>query len=111
MHKDVLNLIQLLQSHRRGELVAAANASAQELIQAMKDTGGDGQIVIKIPFKHAKKGNHIEVTPTITVTKPNVPIGTGIYYLDEDDNALSRTDPRQLDIEDAIALRPAKRDE
>ncbi|MEM8970926.1 MAG: hypothetical protein AAGD43_02525 [Pseudomonadota bacterium] len=100
-----INLIQLLQSHRRGEFVSIANAALEELIAAMKETGGDGTLTITLPIKHAKKGPHIEITPKVTLKKPDVPVAMGIYYLAEDEDLLSRRDPAQLDIEDEIQSR------
>ncbi|EEX09606.1 conserved hypothetical protein [Ruegeria lacuscaerulensis ITI-1157] len=75
------------------------------VIEAMAETGGDGEITIKLPFKLNKAGQ-IECTPKITAKVPQRPMGTGIFFAN-DEGRLSRRDPNQFDIEDEIERRRA----
>lgn len=98
-----VNFLELMQSFRRGELLRTADRELAKVMEAMSETGGDGSITIKIPLKFNKAGQ-VEVTPSITSKIPQRPMGTGIYFAD-DDGRLSRRDPNQLDIEDEIERR------
>ncbi len=98
-----INFLELIQSFRRGELLRTADAELEKVIEAMADTGGDGQLQITIPLKFNKAGQ-IEVTPKVTSKVPQKAMGTGIYFAD-DEGKLSRRDPNQLDIEDEIERR------
>ena len=98
-----LTFLELLQSHRRGEVIARADDLLAELVEAVATTGSSGDITIKLPLKVNKAGQ-IEITPEITMKKPRPPMATGIYFASET-NRLTRSDPRQMDIEDEIERR------
>jgi len=98
-----INFLTFLQTFRRGELLNQGDAQLQKIIEAMAETGGDGKLTIELPFKLNKAGQ-IECTPKISVKVPQHPMGTGIYFAD-DQGHLSRRDPNQLDIEDEIERR------
>ena len=95
-----INFLEFLQTFRRGDLLRDGDEQLERVIAAMKETGGDGKITIDLPFKLNKAGQ-IECTPRITAKVPQRPMGTGIYFAD-DEGRLSRRDPNQLDIEDEI---------
>ena len=103
MAKHELNFPEFLQTFRRGDLMQQADAKLQQVIEAMRETGGNGTLTIKLPFKMNKAGQ-IECTPSVDAKIPTKPMGTGIYYA-SDDGRLSRRDPNQLDIEDEIERR------
>lgn len=94
--KDELNFLEFLQSFRRGELLAAGDKLLEELIAAVKDTGGKGSITISLPFKLNDAGQ-IECVPSLSMKKPQRPMGTGIYFASED-GRLTRRDPTQHDL-------------
>lgn len=98
-----INFIEFLQTFRRGQLLNEGDAQLEKVINAMHETGGDGSITINLPFKLNKAGQ-IECTPKVTAKVPQRPMGTGIYWAD-DDGRLSRRDPAQMDIEDEIERR------
>ena len=100
-----INFLEFLQTFRRGELLREGDAELSKVIEAMNDTGGDGKITIELPFKMNKAGQ-IECTPKLTAKVPQRPMGTGIYFAD-DEGRLTRRDPNQLDIEDEIARQRA----
>ena len=101
--KHSINFLEFLQTFRRGELLRESDNQMERVVQAMSETGGDGEITIKLPFKLNKAGQ-IECTPKVSAKVPQRPMGTGIYFSD-DDGRLSRRDPNQMDIEDEIERR------
>lgn len=104
MAKDhTINFLEFLQTFRRGELLRQGDEHLERLIAAIKETGGKGELVIKLPFSMNKAGQ-VECTPSIKPTIPQPAMGTGIYFAD-DDGRLSRRDPNQMDIEDEIERR------
>jgi len=98
-----INFLEFLQTFRRGELLRLGDKQMTEVVAAMAETGGDGEITLKLPLKLNKAGQ-IECTPKVTSKVPQRPVGTGIYFID-DEQRLSRRDPNQMDIEDEIERR------
>ncbi len=98
-----INFLEFMQSFRRGELLREGDQQLSKVIEAMHATGGDGEINIKLPYKLNKAGQ-IECTPKLTAKIPQRPMGTGIYFAD-DEGRLTRRDPNQYDIEDEIERR------
>lgn len=98
-----INFLEFMQTFRRGELLGECDQKLALVIEAIAETGGDGSITIKLPFKRNKAGQ-LECDPKITPSIPQRPIGTGIYYTD-DKGRLSPRDPNQYDIEDEIERR------
>lgn len=94
--RDELNFLEFLQSFRRGELLREANDQLEDLIRAVKDTGGKGDITIKLPFKINDAGQ-LECVPRVDSKRPRRALGTGIYFATED-GQLTRRDPDQADM-------------
>lgn len=104
MAKHDLTLLEFLQSFRRGELIAEADEMFAELMEAIGRTGLKGELVIRLPFKPNDAGQ-IECIPALAMKKPRRAMGTGIYFVSED-NRLTRRDPAQNDLfEDELAPR------
>ena len=103
-----LNFLELVQTFRRGELLHQADDMLNELVEAIRATGGNGTLTLSMPFKTNKAGQ-IECTPKIKAEKPRNSIGTGIFYA-SDDGRLTRNDPNQPDMIDEIERRRAKPD-
>lgn len=103
--KNDLNFLEFIQTFRRGELLRNCDAQLSDIITAMDGTGGDGELTIKLPFKTNKAGQ-IECTPKVSAKVPQKPLGTGIYF-SNDEGRLTRRDPNQMDIEDEIERRKA----
>lgn len=107
--KDDLNFLEFLQSFRRGELLREADDQMEELITAVKDTGGKGELVIRLPFK-LNDAAQLECTPRVDCKRPRRAMGTGIYFA-TDDGQLTRRDPDQRDwVEDELIERRGTRD-
>jgi hypothetical protein len=104
MTKETLNLLEFLQQFRRGALLSAADKQLDELVQAIAETGGNGELVIKLPLKMNNAGQ-VECSPTVTVKAPKPPLGTGFFFIDQTHQKLTRRDPTQMDIEDEIDKR------
>lgn len=103
MARHELNFLEFIQSFRRGELLETGDQKLSELIEAIRETGGNGSLTFKATFKTNKAGQ-IEVVPDISIKKPSRSMGTGIYFA-TDDGRLSRRDPNQMDFEDELAPR------
>ncbi len=103
MPKYDLNFLELIQSFRRGELLAEGDAKLAELVEAMQRVGAGGDLTVRLKFKMNKAGQ-FECTPDITIKKPARALGVGIFFA-SDDGQLTRRDPNQMDIEDEIERR------
>ncbi|OJY25787.1 MAG: hypothetical protein BGP11_11185 [Rhodobacterales bacterium 65-51] len=103
MLRHELNFLEFLQTFRRGELLAAGDGRLSELMEAIRETGQGGSLTLKFSFKVNKAGQ-LEITPDLSIKRPQRAIGTGIYYA-TDEGRLTRRDPNQLDIEDEIERR------
>jgi hypothetical protein len=101
-----LSFAEFITSFRRGELLAQADTRLNELIDAIHETGGNGNLTITFPFKTNKSGQ-IECTPAIAIKKPRPVLGTGIFYA-TDAGRLSRRDPNQGDMLDELEARRSK---
>lgn len=109
MPKDELNFLEFLQSFRRGALLQEADARMSELLDAVHDTGGKGEMTIKLPLKLNKAGQ-IECVPEVKIAKPRRSLPTGLYFLTSDAR-LTRSDPNQDDWVDDLERRRARGDD
>lgn len=109
MPKEDLNFLEFLQSFRRGELLAEADTQLAELVEAVQETGGKGELTIKLPFKVNDAGQ-IECLPAVTSKKPRKAMGRGIYFATSE-GRLTRRDPQQHDMfDDELEERRVRRD-
>lgn len=100
MAKDDLNFLGLLSAHRRGELVREADDLLSEMVQAIKDFGGSGELTLKLKIKQ-NEAEQLEMQPSMNMKKPRRTMGVGIFYT-TDEGKLSRRDPRQDDFLDDL---------
>lgn len=103
MARHELNFLELIQSFRRGELLAEGDTKLNELIDAIQRTGASGDLTMKLKIKVNKAGQ-LEIVPELTIKKPSRALGTGIYFATVE-GRLTRRDPNQMDIEDEIERR------
>lgn len=106
--RDELSFLELIQTFRRGELLSELDDTLEDLLGAIKRTGGDGTLTLKLPFKLNKAGQ-LECVPVVEAKKPKKAIGTGIFFV-TDDARLSRRDPSQDDLFDELAERRERAD-
>lgn len=96
--RKALGFIELLEVHRRGDIITAAEEALQEVVQAVTERGGKGNVSVKLNVS-LDKGGVIKLVPSVEHKKPAKPISDGFYY-DQGDGLLGRYDPRQSDISD-----------
>lgn len=106
MPDDSLNFLELLQTFRRGELLAEADERLTDVVSAMQRFGGKGSITLKLGFEVNKAGQ-IECTPSIDTKAPRRALSLGIYY-PTDDGTLSRRDPNQMEMFNDLEARRAR---
>lgn len=108
MAKDDLNFVGLLSSHRRGELVREADDLLSEMVAALTEYGGTGELTLKLNVKR-NEAEQLEIQPALNMKKPRRTLGMGIFYT-SDDGKLSRRDPRQDDfLDDLDDVRESRR--
>lgn len=76
-----------------------------ELVQAVRDTGKQGFITLKMTVKpESINAGQVSITPDITVKAPQIPRDKSLMFMTPDNN-LVREDPRQkrLDLESVPA--------
>ncbi len=91
---------------RGGALAGECSDQLDKLLEAIHQTGEGGDLTIKLPMKLNKAGQ-LECKPVVTSKLPKRALGTGIFFL-TDEARLTKTDPRQTDIEDDLAARREK---
>lgn len=97
---DKMNFIKLLQSMRRGEIAREADDLLAEMIRAIHEHGGKGDLTLKLSVKK-NDAEQLEFTPTLKMNKPRRALGLGIFFA-TDEGELSRTDPNQDDLFDEL---------
>lgn len=103
-----ISFLQLLQSHRRGEIPAEADAALTDILTALREHGGKGKLTLTLNLKLNKTGQ-IELVPDIKAEKPRRAMATGMFFTD-DDGRLMRRDPNQADWVDEVAARRSEED-
>lgn len=98
-----ITFLQLLQSHRRGEIPGEADAALTDILTAMREHGGKGKLTLTLNLKLNKTGQ-VELAPDLKVEKPRRAMSTGLFFTDDDGN-LMRRDPNQGDWVDEINQR------
>lgn len=98
-----ITFLQLLQSHRRGEIPAEADAALTDILTALREHGGKGKLTLTLNMKLNKTGQ-IELAPDLKVEKPRRAMSTGLFFTD-DDGKLMRRDPNQGDWVDEVNSR------
>lgn len=89
-----------LNEHNGGEGHREASEKIQEVVQAVIDTGKAGSVTLKVdvaPMKGAEDGT-LMIAVNVAAKVPVTPSKAAVFYAD-DDNNLTRTDPKQLTFE------------
>lgn len=98
-----ITFIGFLQSNRRGEIPAEADAAMTDILAALREHGGKAKLTLTMNFSFTKSGQ-IEIKPDLKIEKPRRAMSSGLYFADDDGN-LTRTDPNQQDWVDELAPR------
>ena len=72
------------------------NDHLHDVVQAVVDTGGAGEITLKLKFKPNGKGG-IAVSEEVKVKLPELQRGVSMFFADDNGNLLRR-DPRQREL-------------
>ena len=101
--EPAITFLQLLQSHRRGEIPTEADAALTDILTALREHGGKGKLTLALGFELNKTGQ-IVLKPDMKIEKPRRNMSTGLFFTD-DDGRLMRRDPNQGDWVDEMAAR------
>jgi hypothetical protein len=95
-----MNITDTLTALRRGQFIDELTGELGQLVDAVRSTGRKGTLTIQIDVALASKGDDttLNVTDTIKLKLPQAGGGQTIMYATAD-GALTRRDPRQLDID------------
>lgn len=77
-----------------------------ELVDAVKETGKDGQLTIKLKLK--KAGEHCSVKADATITRPQHPTPESVFFFGQK-GRIHRDNPRQTRLKQVPAAPPALR--
>lgn len=93
------DIVSVLCEMRGGQVVSDVNVKFQDMLKAVLDTGGKGELTIKLkvnPSKMALGGAILEVecSHECKAKKPELPVGKSIFFVSSE-GTLSRSDPAQ----------------
>lgn len=94
------DLLGILLDMRSGQVAADCNQKFNDVVSAVLETGGKGELTIKIfiaPSKFAMGGAVVEVETEheCKLKKPELKVGKAVFYVSKE-GGLSRTPPDQL---------------
>ena len=84
---------------RNGEFEEFCSEQFEDLLSAIAEHDAPGEIDLKIKIAPDKKGDHVTVTPTCKIKKPERRIRSAIGWIG-DDGQFTRDHPKQRDIEE-----------
>lgn len=93
------DLLGILLDMRSGQVASDCNAKFNEVLKAVIDTGGKGELTIKLFVKPSKMGMgraviEVETEHECKLKKPELEIGRSVFFVTADGD-LTRTDPGQ----------------
>lgn len=93
------DLLSVLLEMRNGAVAADCNAKFSEVLKAVLDTGGKGELTIKLFVKPSKMGMggtvvEVETDHECKLKKPELEIGRSFFFVTADGD-LTRQDPAQ----------------
>lgn len=102
------DLLNLLLDMRNGQVAADVNAKFNEVLQAVLETGGKGELTIKLflkPSKLAMGGAVVEVETEheCKLKKPELAIGRSIFFVTQE-GRLTRDDPSQTGMFEPLTI-------
>jgi hypothetical protein len=95
----VTDFVSLLAEMRNGAVVMDLNAKFNEMLTAVLDTGGKGELTIKIKAAPSKFGMggavlEVETEHECKMKKPELAVGKAFFFVSKE-GALTRDDPAQ----------------
>lgn len=87
---------------RSGAVASDCNAKFNEVLKAVLDTGGKGELTIKLTVKPSKMGMggaviEVETAHECKVKKPEFDVGRSFFFVTRQ-GELTRDDPAQVDM-------------
>ena len=98
-----LPFIQLITEHRQGDLEADLSRRLLEVLEGIREYGGKGKLTLSLGFSLDKHGM-VSVDAKTDHKAPEKGVKPAVYWL-TDDLTLTRSDPRQRDLEDIDGVR------
>lgn len=94
------DLLQVMLDMRGGLVAADCNVKFNEVLKAVLDTGGKGELTIKLtvkPSRMAMGGAVVEVETAheCKLKKPELAVGSSVFFVTKD-GTLTRDDPAQV---------------
>lgn len=103
-----MSFIGTLQQIRDGETLARLNDEMLDVVDKVHETGKSGSVTLTLTFKKNGEGA-VTISPAVKAKKPEQPLGDALFFV-SGGGALSRRNPRQMDIEDELARARAGKD-
>jgi hypothetical protein len=93
------DLLQVLLDMRSGAVAADCNEKFNEVLSAVLETGGKGELNLKLMLKPSKLGMggavlEVETSHELKTKKPELEIGKAFFFVTKD-GTLTRDDPAQ----------------
>lgn len=93
------DLLQVLLDMRSGAVASDCNTKFNEVLKAVLDTGGKGELHIKLFIKPSKMGMggaviEVETEHDCKMKKPELEVGRSVFFVTRD-GSLTRNDPAQ----------------
>lgn len=93
------DLLQCLLDMRNGQVAADCNEKFNQVLRGVLETGGKGELTIKLSVKPAKFGLgaavlEVETSHECKMKKPELEIGKSVFFVTKE-GTLTRDDPAQ----------------
>lgn len=93
------DVLQVLLDMRNGAVAADVSAKFDEVVKAVLDTGGKGELTVKLFVKPSKMGMggcviEVETEHECKLKKPELAIGRSVFFVTKE-GRLTREDPNQ----------------
>lgn len=93
------DLLQVLLDMRNGQVAADCNQKFNDVLNAVLETGGKGELTLKLMLKPSKLGMggavlEVEATHEVKMKRPELEIGKAFFFVTRD-GTLTREDPAQ----------------
>lgn len=93
------DLLAVLLEMRSGKVATDCNLKFNEVLKSVLDTGGKGELTIKLFIKPSKMGMggaviEVETEHECKMKKPELAVGRSFFFV-TNDGELTRTDPEQ----------------
>jgi hypothetical protein len=96
---------------RGGAALSDANKELTEVVAAVKATGQDGYVNLKIVVKADKTDETVvRFKPHVDFKKPRKGYAEGIFYVNDKTGEVTREDPRQIELQLERDAERAERD-